>query len=215
VNVLIIYAHPEPRSFNAALRDTAVESLTAAGHQVQVSDLYAMQFNPVAGPGDFQERADPDYLNMLREQRHAAGGSGYAPDIAAEHAKLFWADLIIFQFPFWWRSVPAILKGYIDRVFTLGLIYGRGAVTLKGKKAMLAFTTGGPVSESDRAEVIAWLDRQLVPLREGVIEYVGLEELPPYIAFGPASVDQARRERYLAEYRTHLLLHVPAQEVVG
>lgn len=205
MNVLIVHAHPEPSSFNAAMGDTALETLTRAGHQVRLSDLYAMQFNPLAGPGDFLERANPDHLNLLREQRHAAGGPGYAPDIAAEHEKLFWADLIIFQFPFWWRSVPAILKGYIDRVFTLGLIYGQNAVTLKGKKALLAFTTGGPVSESGKAEEIAWLDRQLVPLREGVLEYVGLEELPSYIAFGPAGVDQARRAEYLAEYRTHLL----------
>jgi NAD(P)H dehydrogenase (quinone) len=212
VNVLIVYAHPEPRSFNGAMRDLAVQTLGELGHQVQVSDLYAMRFNPVAGPGDFRDRADPTHLSILREQRYAAAGPGYAPDIAAEHEKLFWADLIIFQFPLWWRSVPAIMKGYFDRVFTLGLIYGRGSKGLRGKKAMLAYTTGGPVSEDGEQEEIEWLNRQLIPIREGIIQYLGLEELPPYIAFGPAGVDDAKREQYLEAYRNHLIQLTAKQE---
>jgi NAD(P)H dehydrogenase (quinone) len=53
MNVLLVYAHPEPASFNGALKDLAVEVLTGAGHSVEVSDLYAMRFDPVTGPGDF------------------------------------------------------------------------------------------------------------------------------------------------------------------
>lgn len=87
MKVLIVYAHHEPKSFNGALRDTAVAVLTAAGHEVAVSDLHAMNFNPVAGPGDFTgPLANPDHGTL-------------AADIVAEQEKLRWADAVILQFP--------------------------------------------------------------------------------------------------------------------
>lgn len=69
MNVLIVHAHPEPQSFTAALRDTAVETFQAQGHQVQVSDLYAMNWNPVASADDFATRENPEYLVYALEQR--------------------------------------------------------------------------------------------------------------------------------------------------
>ena len=121
MNVLIVFAHNEPRSFNAAMKDLSVGTLEAAGHAVQVSDLYAMGFNPVASAADFSERANPDYLVYALEQRHAYGKGALAPDIAAEVDKVKWADLIIFNFPIYWYGMPAIMKGWIDRVFISGL----------------------------------------------------------------------------------------------
>ena len=69
MNVLIVHAHPEPQSFTAALRDQAVETFRAQGHQVQVSDLYAMGWNPVASAEDFTQRENPQYLVYALEQR--------------------------------------------------------------------------------------------------------------------------------------------------
>ena len=80
MNILIVYAHPEPDSFNGAMKDLAVATLTGAGHQVTVSDLYAQSFNPVAGSGDFTARADPARLDMGAEQANAARTAGFAPD---------------------------------------------------------------------------------------------------------------------------------------
>ena len=71
MNVLIVYAHPEPSSFNGALKDLAVEVLTGAGQSVEVSELYALGFDPVTGPGDFLERARRDVFHLQTEQRHA------------------------------------------------------------------------------------------------------------------------------------------------
>jgi NAD(P)H dehydrogenase (quinone) len=71
MNVLIVYAHPEPASFNGSLKDLAVEVLTGAGHEVRVSDLYAMEFNPAAGRHDFLEVANPSYFRLQNEQKHA------------------------------------------------------------------------------------------------------------------------------------------------
>lgn len=111
MNVLIVHAHNEPRSFNSAMARLAVEVLEGNGHCVVMSDLYAMQFNPVATAEDFQDRANPDYLVYALEQRHAVNNGSLAADIAGELDKVRWADLIILNFPIYWFSMPAILKG--------------------------------------------------------------------------------------------------------
>ena len=95
MNVLIVHAHPEPQSFTAALRDQAVETFKAQGHQVQVSDLYAMDWNPVASAEDFGKRENPDYLVYALEQRLGVKSGSIAPDIQAELDKLLWADLLV------------------------------------------------------------------------------------------------------------------------
>lgn len=76
MNVLVVVAHPEPKSFNGALRDTAVAALTDDGHRVEVSALYAAGFRAVAGADDFSTRADADYLRIDREQTAAHGSGG-------------------------------------------------------------------------------------------------------------------------------------------
>src|SRR5262244_1507763 len=88
MNVLIVYAHPEPKSFNAALRDIAVSRLKQLGHSVQVSDLYEASFNPVAGPGDYAERANPEQYEYRTEMKHALKGTGYVSEIEGEQEKL-------------------------------------------------------------------------------------------------------------------------------
>jgi len=121
VNVLIVHAHPEPQSFTASMMQLARDTLSAAGHTVVVSDLYAMGWNPVASAADFAARKNPDYLVYALEQRHGYEQGGLAPDILAEVEKLKAADLIIFSFPLYWFSEPAMLKGWIDRVLISGL----------------------------------------------------------------------------------------------
>src|SRR3989338_7222750 len=147
MNVLIVHAHPESQSFTAALRDKAVSTLRAQGHQVQVSDLYAMSWNPLASAADFCERENPDYLVYALEQRLGAKKHSLAADIQQELDKLLWADLLILNFPLYWFSAPAILKGWIDRVLVSGVCYGGkrfyGQGGLAGKKALVAVTLGG------------------------------------------------------------------------
>ncbi len=108
MNVFIVYAHPEPASFNGAMKDTAVEVLTKAGHAVRVSDLVAMEFKAVSDARDFPQPANPERLVVPAEQRAALANGSTSPDIAAEHAKVAWADHIIFQFPMWYYGFPAM-----------------------------------------------------------------------------------------------------------
>ena len=209
MNVLIVFAHHEPQSFNAAMKDEAVGLLEGEGHAVQVSDLYAMNFNPVASAADFGERANPDYLVYALEQRNAFNKGTLAPDIAAEIDKVKWADLIIFNFPIYWYGMPAIMKGWVDRVFVSGFCYGGRRIYdkggLKGKSAMLAISLGGQAHMFGPEAIHGELEVMLQPILRGMLGYVGLTVLPPYVAWHVPYVSPDIRAEILQGYRHHLL----------
>lgn len=102
MRALVVYAHPEPESFNAAIRDRTLSALARAGHETQVLDLHAMGFDPVMGA----------------EERRAYHTPGENERPVAEHlAALRWAEALVFVYPTWWYGLPAILKGWLDRVW--------------------------------------------------------------------------------------------------
>ncbi len=209
LNVFIVHAHPEPTSFNAALRSTAVHTLESLGHRVAVSDLYAMHFNPVVSRGDFTTVHNPDRFNVTLEQRHAVAHGGLAADIAEELAKLQRADLLILQFPLWWFGLPAILKGWIDRVFLSGVVYNRTSLyeqgKLKGKRAMACVTTGGPAGAFGPDSLNGDIRDILAPLHRGVLAFTGMTVLPPFVNYHVPYEGEASRLAMLARYRSHLV----------
>lgn len=107
-----------------------------------------MNFTAVHSRADFSVPADTKTFRYGREQNHAGRNKTFAPDIQAEIDKLFGCDALILQFPWWWFSFPAILKGWIDRVFAYGIVYDyerfydRGV--LRGRRAMCVITMGAP-----------------------------------------------------------------------
>lgn len=208
MNALIVYAHPEPTSFNGAMKDLAVETLTAAGHIVEVSDLYAMGWNAVAGPADMDGPTDPARFSLAREQTLAMETGTMAADIAAEQAKLARADLVILQFPIWWFGMPAILKGWADRVFARGFAYlpGRKYDTgmFKGKLAMVATTTGTSADTYAPDGIDGDMMTVLWPIHNGLLRYTGFDVLPPFVAYMPGREDEATRARQLAACRQRL-----------
>src|SRR5205085_699340 len=109
MNVLIVYAHPEPTSFTAAMKDAALNALCAAGHRVEVSDLYGEGFNPIAGRHDFTQAADPVRFHYQSEQLNASKTDGFAPELVREQERLLRADLLVLVFPLWWGGLPAIV----------------------------------------------------------------------------------------------------------
>ncbi len=142
MRVHLVHAHPEPRSYVAAMRDVVLDEPRCRGDDVTVSDLYATGFNPVLSAADFCARRRPDHLVYALEQRHAYETGTLARDIACEVERVLSADMLAFTFPVFWFSPPAILKGWIERVFLSGpfyggkRIYGRGGLT--GKRAFAA-----------------------------------------------------------------------------
>ncbi len=209
MNVLIVYAHPEPQSFNGALKDRAVEVLSAAGHAVTVSDLYLMRFDPVTGPGDFEgERADPDFISIPREQTRAVETGTLAPDIADEQKKLAAADLLILQFPVWWFAMPAIMKGWADRVFARGFAYlpGRKYDTgmFKGKLALVSATTGTSADTYAPDGIDGDILSVLWPIHNGLLRYSGFDVLPPFVAYMPGRMGDDGRKAQLDAYAKRL-----------
>jgi NAD(P)H dehydrogenase (quinone) len=208
MNVLIVHAHEEPKSFNGAMRDVAVRVLQESGHTVELSDLYAMKFNPVGGKHDFTKLADPDDFKYGIEQTTATEAKTFASDVVAEQEKLFRADFLIFQFPLWWFGLPAILKGWVDRVFAAGMTYGSGrwysTGVFRGKRAMLSLTTGGPPSIYSPRGLNGEMDTLLYPIQHGMLYFVGFDVLPPFIAWSVARSSQQQREEYLRAYTARL-----------
>lgn len=208
MNILIVHAHPEPLSFTTALKDHAVQVLENIGHAVEVSDLYAMNFNPVASQADFNGRSNQEYLNYALEQRHASKTHDLAQDIQIEIEKVQKADLLIFSFPMYWTSVPAILKGWIDRVFVSGIFYGGKRFYnhggMLGKKAMLSFTLGGRDHMFGQNAIHGAIDDLLLPIQRGTLAYVGFEVLPPFIAYHVPYITDEARQQLLQQYQQHL-----------
>lgn len=208
MNVLIVYAHPEPQSFCAAMKNAALATLRADGHTVVVSDLYAMQWKAVADADDFVSRANPDYLVYALEQREAFKTGTLAPDVRRELDKLIAADLVIFQFPLYWYSMPAIMKGWIDRVLVSGYCYGglrfydRGG--LQGKRAMLGVTLGGQPHMFSPDGVHGELDLLLSHVLRGTLGYVGFTVLPPFYAFHVPYISSAARQEMLEQFSQRL-----------
>ncbi|WP_191831710.1 NAD(P)H-dependent oxidoreductase [Pseudomonas fluorescens] len=208
MNVLIVHAHPEPQSFTAALRDTAVETFQAQGHQVQVSDLYAMNWNPVASADDFATRENPEYLVYALEQRLGVKSGSIAADIQGELDKLLWADLVVLNFPIFWFSAPAILKGWIDRVLVSGVCYGgkrfydQGG--LAGKKALVTVTLGGREHMFGEGAIHGPLEDMLRPILRGTLAYVGFDVLEPFVAWHVPYISEQARKDFLHSYQQRL-----------
>ena len=177
MKVFIVHAHHEPKSFNGALTEAAVAALTDAGHEVRVSDLYAMDFDPVSDRRNFTTVGEADYLKQQVEESHASKNDGFAPDIEAELEKLDWCDVLIFQFPIWWFGLPGILKGWVDRVFAMERIYGGGRWFddgyFKGKRAMLSLTTGGGPGAFSEKGIVGDIHAHLHPINYGIFRFVG------------------------------------------
>ena len=203
MNVLIVYAHPESQSLNGSLKDFAVSHLQAAGHNVQISDLYAMQWKAALDAGDNTEPSPGPFQPSQDSQRAYQNGT-QSHDIGAEQEKLQWADTVIFQFPLWWFSMPAIMKGWVERVYAYGFAYGVGEHSDKhwgdrygegnmaGKRAMLMVTTGGWEPHYSARGINGPIDDLLFPINHGILHYPGFTVLPPLVFYRTDRTDETR-----------------------
>ncbi|MFE1770058.1 NAD(P)H-dependent oxidoreductase [Streptomyces sp. NPDC059008] len=194
MKVLWLFAHPDQRSLSGALKTEGLRTLEAHGHQYRVSDLYAMKWNPVVDADDYGH--DPSDRLLVGEASERAYTNGHlSPDIAAEQRKLTWADTLIVQFPLWWYGMPAILKGWFDRVFVKGFAFGLhdaatgrprryGDGRLTGKRAMVITTAGARAATLGPRGVNGDLNDLLFPLQHGTLWYTGISVVPPLLIPG-------------------------------
>jgi NAD(P)H dehydrogenase (quinone) len=107
MRVLVVYCHPNPESLVAAARDRTLAGLQAAGHEIRLTDLYADGFEPAMSAGERLTHAEPGVTADLQS---------YADDLA-------WAQALVLVYPTWWSGQPAMLKGWIDRIWVAGVAW--------------------------------------------------------------------------------------------
>ena len=208
MNILFVYAHPSETSLNASLRDVAVKSLTELGHHVEVSDLYAMNWKAAADYGDFGPASDGGFMDASGE---AFRSGALSADIRAEQERLLDADAVILQFPLWWFSMPAIMKGWVDRVLTNGFGYGSsrdwqryGNGRLAGKRAMAVVTAGAAESHLSDRGINGSFDDLMFPINHGILFYTGMDVLPPLLIDSTIRLDEAGYEKAVQRLRRRL-----------
>ena len=182
-SVLIVLAHPNPDSLNAATAASVRSALAEAGHTVRLKSLYEDKFDPVLGAEDFG----------------AWQGGSVPTDVAKEQEDIAWADALVFIYPIWWHERPAILKGWIDRTFTKGFAWdfnesGRVGL-LKGKKAFVAATYGSPVPIYEDLDVD--MENLFSSVEKGTFGFCGITETHFEDEFGVLMQDRAANEAYL------------------
>lgn len=210
MNILYIFAHPEPRSFNSAMKEMAIGSLKEKGNEVRLSDLYNMNFKPVMDQSDFVQRKDPDTFNPFLEQITSSEEGTFSDDITTEMEKVKWSDILIFQFPIYFTAMPAIMKGWIDRIFAAGFafspikdrVYENGL--LKGKKAMMVISTGADEEWYSHGGRHGDINELLRYISHCTFEYVGMQVLDTHLTFGAGKMSPERVKKELERYQKRL-----------
>lgn len=210
---LYVYAHPEQRSFNRELFDAARAELELT-HDVVTSDLYAMGFDPRLGEHDLGAFARTNGSFLTRWSR-ALAAAQLPEEICVEQQKLLDADLVVLQFPLWWYSVPAILKGWFDRVLSAGFgfdvrdpetgrtrKYGDGLLT--GKRALVVVSFGESGSALSPRGIAGDLESVLYGLIHGTLFYTGIEVLPLHAIPEADDFDSADVAREIACLRARV-----------
>jgi len=157
---LIIYAHPNPQSLNSYFKQTLAEHLWDNGHEVVIRDLCELNFNPI----------------LSLEDMHGQRLGKVSDDVRQEQEFISWAEHITFIYPIWWTGMPAIMKGFIDRVFSYGFAYrydqGVQKGLLKGKQTTVINTHGKSKAEYEEIG----MDKALsLTSDKGIFTYCGLE----------------------------------------
>ncbi|MFE0375654.1 NAD(P)H-dependent oxidoreductase [Streptomyces inhibens] len=208
--ILVVSAHPEPRSLNAALTGFAVDHLRAAGHEVRVSDLYAMKWKAPVDADDFPDDAPDRRLHVMAASERATLAGKLSADVAAEQEKVRWSDAVVLQFPLWWFSAPAILKGWIDRVFTAGFGYGPEVPppysegVLAGRRALVSVTAGARESSFSDRGIHGRLTDVLHPIQHGLFWFTGMTPLEPFAVYDSNDLPEERFAAAKREYGRRL-----------
>lgn len=221
MNILFVYAHDDPKSFVAAMHNRALSYFEKNGHHTSVSDLYASGFQAVAAKWDFNVSGGAHQNYMLEQKRVSENDNenGFAEDIKQEIAKVRNADLIIFAFPLWWSAPPAIMKGWFDKVFALGVAwdsnhrYGTGL--LRGKQALVVAGAGDPEELYSESGIHgATIVQHLYPLLHSTIAHAGFDVHKPFVATGLTMANDEDRQNHLSKLDDYLIKVVESPEFI-
>lgn len=182
MKVLVIYSHQNPKSFSKQIQETVVSEFKENGHEVNVRDLYAIGFDPVLKVADFEK---------------LIAGS-VSEDVKIEQDYIRNADLLVFIHPIWWAGMGAVMKGYIDRVFSMGFAYKYTAKgpegLLNGKKAILINNMGSPYEFYDQ---IGMINSLKMTLDRGIFGFCGIDVVEHIFNGGVPSANDEQKKSYL------------------
>lgn len=187
MRVLVVLAHPDPDSFNAALCLELCAGLAEAGHEPDVVDLCGDGFDPRMGPAELRR----------------LGAGEPEPDVAALQARILQAEGLAFVFPLWWAAPPAVLKGFVDRVFQENFAFrfapdGTVVGLLPHERALVLTTTG---STEAQARAIGFVGALEKTWDAWTLRMCGVKRVEHRYFFGVPEADEPTRLRYLAEAR--------------
>jgi len=194
---VVVVAHPAAESFTMALTRTYTAELEQLGHSQRTYDLYRMGFNPVLGAQE---------LLPITTDRSAS------PDVMKAQDDIRAAAAVTLIYPLWWLSMPAMMKGYVDRVFARGFAYEshegivRGLLT--GKKAVLMTVSGAPLpllTKSGNWNAVQILQDTHVFRSTGfeLLEHLHFDEIAPHFS-------AALAEQHMGRVRACAQMHFPA-----
>ncbi|XP_040265512.1 NAD(P)H dehydrogenase [quinone] 1-like isoform X1 [Bufo bufo] len=225
---LIVFAHQERTSFNYAMMEAAQAALKKNGWTVLVSDLYEMKFNAILSRDDITgSPQDPSHFKYAAEAQTAWKEGRLSKDIVEEQKKVEKADLVIFQFPLYWFGLPAIMKGWVERVFCVGFAFSfqrkYSEASFKNKKAILSFTTGGSESMTTPGGINGDINVILWPIQNGILNYCGFQVLEPQISYAVAHRPQEARVGILKSWEKRMetiwdekpIRYIPIQDFEG
>lgn len=183
---LIVYVNPEEESFSHRILETVKEYSLEKGHEVEVRDLYKLGFNPV----------------LSLEEIQALEKDGSVPaDVKTEQDYLDWAELVTFIYPVWWM-IPAMMKGYFDRVLTYEYAY---VYTEDGPKGLLknkkVFRLNSMGTHREVYEKNGLRKDYESVIDEGIIQSTGMKVVESRL-FGPSPrEDKELGDKYLEEVK--------------
>jgi NAD(P)H dehydrogenase (quinone) len=183
---------------------TAIASLEVQGYAVELIDLYRRRWDPVLRREEFAPFEGA--FKPQREQVRAIAKGTLPREVRGDLDAVLGADLLVLSFPLWWFSMPAILKGWLDRVFVMGGVAGADAglfetAALAGRRAVVLVTTGGGADAFTSSGTFGGIDDFLFHIHRGVLEFVGYDALRPIVSYGPAHLDDGERAAALHEVR--------------
>lgn len=181
MKVLVIFSHPDPKSFNAALKEQFVKGLKDGKNQVKIIDLHKEKFNPVM-------KANELHMKTVKDKK-----------IRKYQKLITWADALVFIHPIWWYNTPAILKGFFDRTFTSGFAFkyegGIPKGLLEHKKALLIATYDSP-----------WVfvhfyfgDIYYKCMTKPLLNFCGIKDVKEHCYTSVSTADEAKRKEWLKE----------------
>ncbi len=216
MKILVVTAHPEENSFNASLADKSTHVLRQAGDIVTFIDLYKENFDPRESRYCYSDRINPERFDAMLEQRHHWSTCQLPEDIKGYINQLQRADLLILHFPFWWFGMPAILKGWMDRVFVYGGLYNSRQRhengVMKGKRALMVVTAGASANACGHNGRDGDMRLMLWPALHA-LQYIGYSVLEPYLIYGvrgglkdkEQDQQQLRLEQQMLDYENKLI----------